>query len=348
MWDGHFEQQAIQLKSEAEKRPVEAFLQRRNLALDRDVEYTVVLLDGERIVATGSFSERVLKCIAVDEEYANMGLASQVVTQLVIEEFNRGRPHLFVYTKPENKSVFSELGFYLMAEVPNKVVLMENRADGIKNYLKEIGQAKRSEKAAAAVVNCNPFTLGHRYLIEYAAARCRQLHLFVVWEDRSSFPAEIRYKLVREGVRDLANVTVHQGKDYIISAATFPSYFIKEYQEQVEIHARLDLEVFARYIVPALGIEKRFVGEEPYCKVTAAYNEIMQEVLPARGVTVEIVPRLTDGGQAISAFRVRELIRSGQIEATRELVPESTYHFLVSPEARKIIDHIQKSNSQRH
>jgi [citrate (pro-3S)-lyase] ligase len=348
MWDGNFEQQVMRLQSEAEKKLVETFLQRRNLALDRDVEYTIALFDGERIVATGSFSGRVLKCIAVDEDYADMGLASKIVTGLVNEEFRRGRTHLFVYTKPENKSVFFELGFYLIAEIPNKVVLMENRMDGIKSYLTEITQAKASEKAAAAVVNCNPFTLGHRYLIEYAAAHCQQLHLFVVWEDRSSFPAEIRYKLVREGVRDLANVTVHKGKDYIISAATFPSYFIKEYQEQVETHARLDLEVFTRYIVPALGIEKRFVGEEPYCKVTAAYNRILQEVLPARGVTVEIVPRLTDGGQAISASRVRELIRNGKIEATRELVPETTYRFLISSEAREIIDHIQKSSSQRH
>lgn len=347
MWDDNLGQQVIQLQSEAEKRQVEAFLQSRNLTLDRDVEYTIALWDGERIVATGSFGAQVLKCIAVDEEYAQMGLASRIVTGLVNEEFRRGRTHLFVYTKPENKSVFSELGFYLIVEIPNKVVLMENRKDGIKSYLEEIGQAKGAEKTAAVVVNCNPFTLGHRYLIEYAAARCRQLHLFVVWEDRSSFPAEIRYRLISEGVRHLSNVAIHQGKDYIISAATFPSYFIKEYQDQVEAYARLDLEVFSRYIVPTLGIAKRWVGEEPYCQVTAAYNRIMQEVLPAHGVMVEMIPRLVKDGQAISASRVRELIRNGKIEAVRELVPETTYRFLVSPEAREIISRIQAS-SQRH
>jgi [citrate (pro-3S)-lyase] ligase len=347
MWNEQLSQQVIQLQSETEKSQVEAFLYRRNLAFDRDVEYTIALFDEKRIVATGSFGARVLKCIAVDEEYANMGLASRIVTGLVNEEFRRGRTHLFVYTKPENKSVFSELGFYLIAEIPNQVVLMENRKDGIKSYLKEIVQVKGADSAAAIVVNCNPFTLGHQYLIEYAASRCLQLHLFVVWENRSSFPPEIRYKLVCEGVRHLSNVAVHQGKDYIISSATFPSYFIKEYQKQVEAHARLDLEVFARYIVPTLNIEKRFVGEEPYCKVTAAYNRIMQDFLPKHGVEVESIPRLTHNGQAVSASEVRKLIRNGNITAVRELVPETTYRFLLSPEAREIIKYIQGC-SQRH
>ncbi|HBK69584.1 MAG TPA: [citrate (pro-3S)-lyase] ligase, partial [Firmicutes bacterium] len=153
--------------------------------------------------------------------------------------------------------------------------------------------------------------------------------------------------LIKEGVGHLPNVVLHKGGNYIISAATFPSYFIKEYQEQVETHARLDLEVFSKYIVPTLGISKRFVGDEPYCEVTAAYNRIMQEVLPACGVGVEVVPRLTYDGLAVSASRVRELIRMNKIDEVKGLVPESTYRFLLSSEAQEIIKHIQLSY-QRH
>jgi [citrate (pro-3S)-lyase] ligase len=341
-------ERVIKLEVKVEKKQLQDFLAKQDLTLDQDVEYAIALFDGEKIVAAGCFGGRVLKCIAVDGEYKNRGLSARIVTALIREEYQRARTHLFIYTKPINKPIFSELGFYTLAEVPSKVVLLENRADGIKKYLEEItADKKNGEKSAAIIVNCNPFTRGHQYLIEYAATRCQRLHVFVVWEDRSIFPAEIRYRLVKEGVQHLPNVAVHLGKDYIISDATFPSYFIKEYQEQVETHARLDLEIFSQYIVPALRITKRFVGEEPYCQVTAAYNRIMQEVLPGRGVMVEVVPRLMFGGRAISASRVRELIRMDKISEIKELVPETTYKFLLSLEAREIISHIQSTN-QRH
>lgn len=344
----NFEERIINLKSESERKQLQAFLQQQNLSLDKDIDYSTALMDGEKIAATGSLSGRVLKCIAVDEAYKNMGLSSKIVTHLVSEAFSRGQTHLFIYTKPENKAIFSELGFYCIAEVPSKVVLMENRSDGIKKYLKEISQGNKESKAnAAVVVNCNPFTLGHRYLIEYAAAQCQTLHVFVLWEDKSSFPSEVRYRLVKEGVQHLSNVIVHKGKDYIISDATFPSYFIKEYQELVETHTRLDLEIFGKYIAPALGIHMRFVGEEPYCKVTAAYNAIMQEVLPAYGIDVRIIPRKLNEGQPISASRVRELLRTGKLHEVSALVPETTYRFLLSDEAADIIKHIQ-AGSERH
>ncbi|EFA28598.1 ABC transporter, ATP-binding protein, partial [Haemophilus influenzae HK1212] len=35
------------------------------------------------------------------------------------------------------------------------------------------------------VMNANPFTLGHRYLIEQALQQCDHLHLFIVGEDAS-------------------------------------------------------------------------------------------------------------------------------------------------------------------
>jgi len=197
MWYDNFREQVINLQSKTERDQLEEFLKKQNLSLDRDIEYTVALFDGDKLAAAGSFSGRVLKCIAVDEEYKNMGLSSKIVTHLVNEAYSRGRTHLFIYTKPENKAIFSELGFYSIAEVPAKVVLMENRPDGIKKYLEEIARDNGDKKdSAAVIVNCNPFTLGHRYLIEYAASRCQRLHVFVLWEDKSSFPAEIRYRLV--------------------------------------------------------------------------------------------------------------------------------------------------------
>ena len=351
MWYDNLTEKIVNLEAEDERIQIEAFLEKQNLSLDYQIDYTVALLDKERIVATGSLGGRILKCIAVDERYKNMGLSAKLVTHLTREACSRGVTHLFIYTKPENKIIFSNLGFYPIAEVPAKVVLLENRPAGVKNYLKKLLQeneeAHSGDLSGAIIINANPFTLGHQYLIEYAASKCELLHLFVLQEDKSSFPTEVRYRLVKEGVKHLSNVAVHMGKDYIISDATFPSYFIKEFQDAVETHARLDLELFSHLLAPALGIKKRFVGQEPYCKVTATYNLVMQEILPAQGIEVQVVPRLTHQGEPISASKVRELIREERIHEIKKLVPETTFQFLLSPEAEGIIQRI-KEEFKRH
>ena len=338
MWNTCLEEREVKLTSESERNALITFLGQQGLALDGDIEYSMVITDSGKIIATGSFAGRILKCIAVDGEYQGQGYSGKVVTHLTNELFRRGRTHLFVFTTPRNKQIFSDLGLSVVAEVPSRVVLMENRTDGIRNYLEELtAESGEIVPSASAVVNCNPFTLGHRYLLEYAAARCQKLHVFVVWEDKSSFPAEVRYRLVKEGTADLPNVIVHRGRDYIISNATFPTYFVKHYEDMVETHARLDVAVFLRHIAPRLDIRKRFVGEEPYCAVTSEYNRVMAEMLPAAGIELEIVPRKTFGGTAISASRVRELLRSGDLAAVRMLVPETTYRFLLSEDGGEII-----------
>lgn len=342
MWADHLQEHVLKLSVDNEWERMRAFLNSQSLSMDKDIEYSMALTDGDRIVAAGSFSNRVLKCIAVDDEYKGMGLSARVITHLTNEQYKRGRTHLFIYTKPENKQIFSEMGFYSVAEVTGKIILMENRMDGINRYLDEIAAETGSIiPSAAVVVNCNPFTNGHRFLLEYAAARCQLLHVFVVSEDRSAFPAEVRYRLVKEGSAHLSNVIVHEGKDYIISNATFPSYFIKKYVDVVETHARLDLTIFSQHISRKLDIRKRFVGEEPYCDVTAAYNKIMKQLLPLNNIEVEEVSRVTADGSAISASRVREMIWRGDMEAVKELVPKTTYKYLLSPEANAIMRVIQ-------
>lgn len=344
MLQAALEERTVMLSNENERNDLKAFLEEQGLSLDNDVEYSMAITDGGKIVATGSFAGRVLKCIAVCEECKGSGLSEKVMTHLTNEQYRRGRTHLFVFTKPQNKRIFSELGLSLIAEVPSKVVLMENRQDGIHKYLDELAsESGEIVPSAAVVVNCNPFTLGHRYLLEYAAARCQKLHVFVVWEDRSNFPAEVRYQMIKEGTADIPNLIVHKGRDYIISDATFPTYFIKKYEDAVETHARLDITIFLQYIAGRLAIQKRFVGDEPYCPVTSKYNRVMADMLPAAGIELEIVPRKTHDKDAISASGVRELLRRGDLSAVRELVPESTFRFLVSKNAETIIRNINPS-----
>lgn len=339
-----FRERILRPDSAKDKAVLQAFLAGHGLTLDREMEYSVALVDDDgKLAATGSFAGRVLKCIAVDREYQSFGLAAKVITHLVNEEYRRGRTHLFMFTKPEFKRTFSALGFHPVAEVPPALVLLDNQPDGMRRYLQEIfAETGDIAPSGAVVVNCNPFTLGHRHLIEYAAARCAKLHVFVVWEEQSIFPPEVRYALVKQGISHLSNVVMHPGRDYVISQATFPSYFMKTCDEWAEHYARLDLTLFARFIAPHLQIRKRFVGEEPFSAVTAVYNQVMKGLLPPCGIEVDEIPRWAAGGKAVSASRVRALLALGDLHSVKELVPAATYRFLQTVEGASIIQRIRE------
>ncbi len=335
----NLEEVIIEGKDYRKLNEVKTFLEKQNLRFDDNIEYTIALYDEDKIISTGSFEDKVLKCIAVDENYKGMGISNKIVSDLINEQYRRGNNHLFVYTKPSNYKMFKDFGFYKIEEIPNRVILLENDSDGISNFLNRIHEKKVDGKViSSVVVNCNPFTLGHRYLIEKASEESDVVHVFVVSEDRSVFTAKVRYKLVQEGLKHLKNVVIHEGEEYIISSATFPSYFIKKLDEAVKIHTLLDIKIFVDYIVPTLGINRRYVGKEPTCKVTKAYNDTMKEILPDYNVDVIEVPRMSIGNDITSASRVRKLIKENKLLEVKKLIPESTYKFLMSPEAKAIIN----------
>ena len=177
-------------------------------------------------------------------------------------------------------------------------------------------------------MNCNPFTLGHRALVEYAAAQVVKLYLFVVEEDKSDFPFADRIELVRRGVKDLSNVEVLPSGKFIISQTTFSGYFNKASLQDVAVDSSEDVEIFGREIAPTLGITIRFAGEEPKDNVTRQYNETMKRILPRYGVEFREIPRKTFGGDVISASSVREALKRGDFDKIKELVPETTLEYL--------------------
>lgn len=316
------------------RRRLEGFLARQGLAYDEGITFTVVFYDGAgEIAATGSLQRNVLKCIAVAGEHRGEGLTASVVTALRAEAFARGQRHLFLFTKPQNRRMFADFGFYPISETAD-MLLMENERDGVGRFVRSLEQGHGLQ--AAVVANCNPFTLGHRYLVEQAAAGCDTLHLFILSEDASLFPADVRMELVRQGVADLKNVLVHPTSDYLISSATFPTYFLKKEQVEAGAGGALDLAVFGQHFAPALHITRRYVGQEPYSPVTARYNRQMHEILPGYGVEVVELPRRQAEGAAISASRVRMLLAQGALELVRPLVPDSTWEFLHTERGRAV------------
>ena len=176
------------------------------------------------------------------------------------------------------------------------------------------------------VMNCNPFTLGHRYLIEQAAKQVERLFVMVVREDCSLFAYAERKAMVEQGVAHLENVTVIDGSEYAISQATFPTYFLKRLDDAADTQMLLDLDLFRRHIAPALGTTVRFVGTEPTDQLTRRYNQLMHEVL----ADVRETARLEKEGNAVSASRVRKAMEQGEMSTIRQLVPPTTLPYIIA------------------
>ena len=328
---------------------IEKLLLQEGIRRDKNLDYTCAVYDEDyNVIATGSCFGNTLRCMAVSHEHQGEGLMNEVVSHLVQYEYNRNISHLFLYTKCNSAKFFGDLGFYEIVRIENQIVFMENRRTGFSDYLEELAATKADgEKIAALVLNANPFTLGHLYLIEKAAAENDFLHVFMVSEDASLVPFEVRKKLIIEGTAHLKNLIYHDTGPYIISNATFPSYFQKDDSAVIESHANLDLSVFVR-IAKTLGINRRYVGEEPKSLVTGIYNEIMKEKLPENGIQCVVVPRKEENGEVISASNVRQAIKDGELDKIKNLVPESTYKFFTSPAAEDVIKKIKSTGNVVH
>ena len=311
----------------------EKFLAEQGLSWEQDVTYTVLLRDGEgRIAATASLQEDVIKCVAVDSAVQGEGLTAALLTDVRREALSRGRRHLFLYTKPENRAQFAGLGFHEIAGTET-ALLMEDKRTGFTGWVESVRRPEAAGTIGAAVMNCDPMTVGHRYLIEQAAAQCDFLYLFVVSEDKSAVPALDRLAMVQEAARDLPGVSVTGTDRYLISYATFPDYFLKDRNCVGEVWTALDIAVFCR-VAKALGVTKRFVGSEPFCPVTGAYNRAMAELLPGWGIELVEVPRLEREGAAISATAVRKLLRENRWQEIRPLVPEAVFTYFAQEQNR--------------
>ncbi|EHG7584006.1 TPA: [citrate (pro-3S)-lyase] ligase, partial [Citrobacter sedlakii] len=249
------------------------FLKENDLSIDTTVEVFITVTRDDRLIACGGIAGNIIKCVAISESVRGEGLALTLATELINLAYERHCTHLFIYTKTEYEALFRQCGFSTLANVPGIMVLMENSATRLKRYAESLTRLRHDgKKIGCIVMNANPFTNGHRYLIQQAAAQCDWLHLFLVKEDTSRFPYEDRFDLVIKGSADIPRLTVHRGSEYIISRATFPCYFIKEQSVINHCYTEIDLKIFRQHLAPALGITHRFVGTEPFCTVTAQYN----------------------------------------------------------------------------
>ena len=346
------------------RRRVEAFLAANGLRLAPLDRYVVVTRDedGDEILAGGGLDGNVIKCVAVSESARSEGLMNILVSRLIAIAREEGRESVKAFTKPENEGIFKSLGFGLLASAP-KAILMENGRGGLPEYKKYLASLARPGRNGAIVMNANPFTKGHRYLVEQAASQVDNLYVIVVKEDRSRFPYVERKAMIEAGCAGLDNVVVCEGSDYAISAATFPTYFLKKLDDATDTQIALDLDLFVNHIAKPLGVTVRFAGSEPEDALTRRYNELMAEILPGTSVAVvrqahqpdsELVkgsalrqarrpidfieiPRLEQNGNPISATSLRRALDKGNLKEAMEYIPKSTVPYLVADLAERAL-----------
>lgn len=353
-----------------QRRRIEQFLSDNGLRLD-DVDYYAALVDEttDEIVAGGGLKEGVIKCVAVADGHKGEAVANQIVSHLIAHANADGHQCVKLFTKPQNQKMFESMSFRLLAEAP-KAILMETGIGGIKRYCEELrvnseeGRVKSEESnselhhitsttsqpvklhhlnpstpqpimplSGIIIMNCNPFTLGHRYLIEQAAQQVDTLYILVVREDCSMFSYDERKAMIGRGVSHINNVVVCDGSEYSISATTFPTYFLKSLSDASDTQMTLDIDLYRRHIAPALGATVRFVGTEPDDPLTRRYNELMKSMLP----DVREVARLQQSGVAVSASRVRKAIVENHLAQAARLVPPTTVPYIVAHMATRAL-----------
>lgn len=330
------------------RRRVEAFLAANGLRLAPLDCYVVVTRDedGDEILAGGGLDGNVIKCVAVSESARSEGLMNILVSRLIVIAREEGRDSVKAFTKPENEGIFKSLGFGLLASAP-KAILMENGRGGLPEYKKYLASLARPGRNGAIVMNANPFTKGHRYLVEQAASQVDNLYVIVVKEDRSRFPYVERKAMIEAGCAGLDNVVVCEGSDYAISAATFPTYFLKKLDDATDTQIALDLDLFVNHIAKPLGVTVRFAGSEPEDALTRRYNELMAEILPGTSVAVVRqawrpidfveIPRLEQKGKPLSATSLRRALDKGGFKEAMEYIPKSTVPYLVADLAERAL-----------
>lgn len=336
-----------------QRRQIEMFLQTNGLRYD-DVDYYAAIVDesSDEMIAGGGLKGSVIKCVAVADGHKGEAVANVIVSHLIAKANAEGCQCVKLYTKPDNRQLFESLSFRLIAESPN-AILMETGVGGIEKYSEELRvkseelevkseelgvkneELKNDESVVsnarkpigAIVMNANPFTLGHRFLVEQSSELVERLYVVVVREDCSMFSYNERKAMVSQGVRDIGNVVVVDGSDYAVSAATFPTYFLKQLSDATDTQIILDLDLYRRRIAPALGATIRFFGSEPTDPLTRRYNELMHQQLGEEHV--HEIQRKQQEGSAISASRVRKAMMEGCLWDAIQLVPPTTIPYII-------------------
>lgn len=315
-----------------EKENLIKFLKEFDLRYEEDIEYALVYEENDEIKACTCISGNIVKCIAIDKSLQGNNFSATLLSQIADKLRELNINEYFIFTKPCNAKIFSNLGLYLLCKTSD-IALFENTKLNYEKYKFDLEKHyKKANKIGAIVMNLNPMSKGHLYLIKEALKQCDILHIFILSEDLSMFSTDARIQIAKNELKEYKNIIIHESKNYIISKATFPTYFLKDSADINEVYSRLDITLFATKIAPILGINIRFFGSEPNDKITNDYNEKAKEILKEFEIGFCEVPRLEINNEVVSASRIRKIILNDKDylnnEELRLLCTNSTYEYL--------------------
>ena len=290
--------------------------------------------DSDGLMAVGGLDGNVIKCVAVKAEARGGAVANSIISALLSRAYEDGHANVFVFTKPEYESLFADMSFTLVGRCAD-AVLLENDSRGVRRYADYLRGLPKGDRNGVIVMNCNPLTSGHLYLIKAAAKSVDRMFVIPVKEDRSLFSYAERREMLERAARQCENVTICDGSPYTISAATFPTYFLKELSSAAETQMALDCDIFNRHIAPALNASVRFVGSEPDDRLTALYNDNMAKHLD---IEVEVIERLTGTDRApVSASNLRRALLDGRAGDALGMAPLLTAPFILAHAATQAL-----------
>lgn len=313
------------IKGSSSEKALSEFLLERYIIYE-DVDASYIIRDAGEIIATVSVKKNIIKFFYIDDKYQGEGLAIELINSALEDIIAKGYRSYFVFTKAKNENIFTSLSMDLI-EKTEDVVLLEGGFFKYADWIESIKTDLDKDEYNAIVMNANPLTLGHEYLVDKALKDSRDLIIFVLEEDASYFSTKDRYEIVKRHYQDNPRVHVYKSGPYIISRATFPTYFLKKDTDKLKVYTELDAKIFAKRIAKDLNIKKRYFGTEPIDKVTEKYNEMMKKILFEYGIECEFIERKTIDGEVISASKVREYYEN-DFSACKKYLSSDVYELL--------------------
>ncbi len=318
---------------EKEKNDVELLLLQHGLKYETNVKYTIGLYDNKKLVATGSLDKNVIKMIAVDTNCQGENLATIIMTNLIQELDAQKIDKYFLYTTPSNKEFFMRFSLSLVHET-SEIVMLENSISSIEQHLLAMNETIPAVTGtrAALVMKCNPVTLSHLLLIETCALKHDQVLIFLVEED-TVIPYEIRKKMLEKATKDIKNVYILPATKYIISPITFPTYFLKDDINAQRIYMDLDITIFNRYFIRVFQIDFRYIAATQKILGSDTYMQTMIKILSDKLI---MIPPLYKNGIITTTSTIRKYARQKKYSLIKDLVPKTSYEFLISKQGQKL------------
>jgi [citrate (pro-3S)-lyase] ligase len=314
------------LTSLADRRAARSLVERCDLRFEDGFEDLVGIFDAGRLAACGVRAGRILKMLVVAPEFRGTGLIGDIVTELMRLGREAGCEGFFIFTRPCTATAFTSLGFKPLVS-HEKAVLLEH-GNGLVSYFRARASLVRSGANGAVVVNADPFSLGHQYLIEHASTLMSTVYVLVPSEGRFVLPLPARLELARRGTAHLPNVVVTDTGPYLLSSATFPGYFLKPGDQPDQIQLEIDVDLFGQHIAPMFHIRTRLVGTEPLDPTTRSYTQTLRQRLGRWDVRLVEIERKRLGEHWINTRYVNHALARGDWRQVEACVPPTTLAYL--------------------